>query len=115
MRIEEWARELRAEPPEMMDNAWRQPAVVIAYCRMLHTLATGRVGSKREAGAWALDALGPTWAPLIRRALDDRPGPWRRVHERSEHGLVEQTWRFVDHVIDVAQGFVPPEDDTLPP
>ncbi|MEO8114540.1 MAG: aminoglycoside adenylyltransferase domain-containing protein [Phenylobacterium sp.] len=47
--------------------AW-QAFWVGLYCRMLHTLATGAVASKRAGTAWALGALDPAWRGLIGRA-----------------------------------------------
>ncbi len=87
-------------------NAWLQPYIVLVYCRMLHTLDSGRVASKRAAGRWALGALDPRWAPLIQRALDDRPDPWLRVHQPADPTMVAETWQFIDY----AQRF-----DGLPP
>ena len=48
---------------------------VLFYCRVLQSLATGRIPSKPETMRWALVELGPRWAPLIEDA-------WRR---RSEY------------------------------
>lgn len=44
------------------------------YCRMLHTLATGTVTSKKEAILWALETLDPKWRGLLGRALATRKG-----------------------------------------
>jgi hypothetical protein len=47
--------------------AW-QAFWVGLYCRMLHTLATGEVTSKKQAMSWALKILDPQWHGLIARA-----------------------------------------------
>lgn len=86
-----------AKAPEM--SRWRQPTLVLSYCRMLHTLAVGRVTSKRAAGEWALGALDAEWAGLIRRALDDRSDPWLRVHQPAEAEAVDRTLAFVDYAL----------------
>lgn len=91
--LDEWTEWTRA--PAM--SRWKQPYVVLSFCRMLHTLETGRVGSKREAGAWAVRALGDEWSDLIRRALGDRPDPWGRVHEPADRADVEPTRAFADY------------------
>jgi hypothetical protein len=67
---------------------------VLSHCPILHTLATGVVGSKRVAGEWSLGALDPEWAPLIRWALDDRPDPWAKVHEHADAERVSRTRDF---------------------
>jgi hypothetical protein len=69
---------LRAEVRETMDRclATSLPMPLIAwqafwvglYCRMLHTLATGTVTSKKQAMSWALKIAEPRWHGLIARA-----------------------------------------------
>jgi Domain of unknown function (DUF4111) len=38
-------------------SRWKQPYLVITFCRLLFTLSEGRLPSKREAAGWALGAL----------------------------------------------------------
>jgi predicted nucleotidyltransferase len=91
-------------------SRWLQPLLVLSYCRMLHTLESGQVTSKREAGEWALGALDAEWASLVQRALDDRPDPWARVYQPAERPDVERTRAFIDYVLGEAAGWVlPPE------
>jgi hypothetical protein len=103
--MREHAQELRIYPGLLDEqwSAWLQPHVVLSYCRMLHTLHTGRVGSKLAAGRWGLGALDSNWAPLIQHALDDRPDPWLRVHRPADSALVAETWRFVDYALAYAR------------
>jgi hypothetical protein len=86
-------------------SARLQTLAVVTYCRILHTLETGIVSSKRGAGEWALDTLDPDWASLIRRALDERPDPWRKVHEVADPELVTRTLAFVDYAAESATRF----------
>ena len=76
-------------------NRWKQPYLVLTFCRMLHTLHAGVVASKREAAEWAIGALNPEWAPLIRRALEDRPDPSGRYYQPAEPELEALTLEFV--------------------
>lgn len=78
-------------------SRWKQAYVVVNLCRMLHTLDSGVVGSKRRGGEWALNALDPEWRDLIRQALDDRSDPWGRVHQSADPVLVQRTLQFVDY------------------
>jgi hypothetical protein len=87
----DWAHELTAM------SRWEQPYLVLTLCRLLFTIATGRVGSKREAGDWALGALDAEWAGLIRQALADRADPWGRVHQPAEQELAARTVAFADY------------------
>ena len=70
---------------------------VLSHARILHTLAIGEVSSKRTAGEWALHALDPEWAPLIRWALEDRPDPWTKVREPADPVLLRRTRQFLDY------------------
>jgi predicted nucleotidyltransferase len=88
---------------EGLDNAWAQPYVVATICRMLFTLDSGEVASKRVALEWAAGALDAEWAPLIHQALDDRPDPWLRVHRSARPGSVERTRAFVDYALTTAR------------
>jgi predicted nucleotidyltransferase len=75
-------------------SRWKQPYLVTTYCRILHTIDSGRIVSKRAALEWARDVLPPDWRSLVQRALDDRPDPWQRVHEQAADEAVEQTLAF---------------------
>jgi predicted nucleotidyltransferase len=81
------AAALRAEVRETMDRCIAvglQPMEAMAiwqafwvglFCRILHTLATGAVASKKAGALWAMAALDPRWRELIARALARRrPG-----------------------------------------
>ena len=73
---------------------WEQPYIVLSCCRMRYTLEHGRIGSKREAGTWALGALDERWGPLIRAALADRADPWERVRQPAPAEAVVETAAF---------------------
>jgi len=78
-------------------NRWKQPYLVLTFCRILHTLHAGVVASKREAGEWARDALDRKWTAVIQRALDDRPDPWARYYQPAEPEVEARTLEFVDY------------------
>jgi hypothetical protein len=80
-------------------SEWKQTYLVLMFCRMLHTIASGRVVSKRASGIWALDSLDPEWRTLIQRALDDRSDPWGRVKKAAEPQLVERTLAFAEYAV----------------
>jgi len=63
--LPEW--EAWAKTPGM--SRWRQPTLVLSFCRLLHTLETGRVTSKREAGQWALETLDPITFTVLRNGF----------------------------------------------
>jgi hypothetical protein len=54
------------------NSGFGQPFAVMTYCRMLHTLATGTIQSKRAGVLWGHETLDRRWAGLIQRAWDSR-------------------------------------------
>jgi hypothetical protein len=105
---------LRAEVRESMDRclavglepmhlvAW-QAFWVGLFCRILHTLETGEVTSKKAAMTWAQATLDPAWCGLISRAQALKKG-------HSDAGLpadleeVASTRAFVDYAVAYADG-----------
>jgi hypothetical protein len=93
------------ESPDDLQDAWTQPYVVVTFCRILNTLDTGHISSKRQALLWGLDNLDPEWADLIQLALDDRPDPWERFGKPARRGTVEPTRRFVEYATALASSY----------
>ncbi len=85
--------------PENLANRFYQPFAVLTYCRMLHTLATGRIVSKPAAAAWAGQSLDPCWKGLIQRAVEDRPNPSLRYRTPADPEEVERTLDFIRYAI----------------
>jgi predicted nucleotidyltransferase len=83
-------------------SEWKQAHLVLMFCRMLHTLESGRVVSKRESGEWALVSLDSSWRDLVQRALDDRSDPWGRVDKPAEPVLAERTLAFAAYAVSEA-------------
>lgn len=98
---------MRAELPGLLagleswiswDVAWCQRYVVTAYCRVLATLATGRVLSKPDALRWAGGVLDRRWRPLLERALADRAA--YDPDEAPRPGSVEETRAFAAYCVE---------------
>jgi hypothetical protein len=96
--IRDWGHEILTEP-ERFSNRFYQSFIVLSYCRMLHALHTGRVGSKRAGAEWAKTVLDPSWAGLIDRTWDGRPDPAVSVRQPADPDEFERTLEFVRHVI----------------
>ena len=79
-------------------TAWAQRYAVATVCRMLYTIETGTVGSKRGALVWAKETLDPDWRDLIQQALDDRDCGFD-LDDPPKPGRVERTVEFVDYAI----------------
>jgi len=77
-------------------TAW-QAFWVGLFCRMLHTLATGAVHSKKAGYAWALENLDPRWAPLIAEAATLRKGDDTQAAQPADPSLVAETHAFATY------------------
>jgi predicted nucleotidyltransferase len=98
----DWATWAREPHPRFGPGAMsrrQQSLLVLSFCRIMHTVATGRVTSKPEAGRWALQTLDPEWADLVQRALDDRPEQWGQVRQQADERAVARTLAFVDYAL----------------
>lgn len=111
--VDDLRREVREAIPEWVEwvpeptkaggmSRRKQTLLVLSFCRMLQTLDSGRVTSKREAGEWALAALDSEWASLIRQALNDRADQWKQVYQPADPVVVRHTVAFVAYAVDVA-------------
>lgn len=76
--------------------AWSQRYAVTTICRMLYTLDTGEVASKKASLEWAKHALDPAWQDLIQKAIVDRALGWD-PHSRPSPASVEATTAFADY------------------
>ena len=96
--MREWAEDITAGRYRI-ENRWAQPFVVLSYCRMLHTLRTGRIGSKLAGVRWGMGALDARWASLIQRAWDDRPDPPRKARLPADPQDLAATLDFMRSAI----------------
>lgn len=74
-----------------LDIGWAQRYAVATTCRVLYTLVTGRVASKKASMLWAVEALDPEWQPLITEAVAGRAAFWRTP---TRPGAVDETRAF---------------------
>ncbi|MEU2159638.1 aminoglycoside adenylyltransferase domain-containing protein [Streptomyces sp. NPDC019208] len=93
---------MRTDLPEVLsgirtwasfDLAWTQRYTVTTYCRVLYSLHTGRVASKRGALDWAYRNLEPRWRPLLTQVRDDRERGWDPA-DPPRPGSLEATYAF---------------------
>jgi hypothetical protein len=98
--LDEW----EAWVPSMSSWSARfQPDAVLAYCRILHTVHIGRVGTKPAAAEWALGAVDEEWRLMIRKALAERPDPWTKVRQPADPEAVERTKAFMAYAAKLAR------------
>jgi hypothetical protein len=100
---------LRTEVRETMDRylatglampmiAW-QAFWVGLFCRILHTLETGEVASKKVAMTWAQETLSPIWRGLIARAQVLRKGDDAQSAQPADPGEVAATHDFAAYCL----------------
>ena len=102
--MQEWGEEIISGQWKM-DNKWAQPFAVLMYCRMLHSLNTGRIASKLSGAQWAKNTLDNRWTGLIQRAWDERPNPTLKVRQPVESGEVKDTIEFVRFALELGQSY----------
>lgn len=86
--------------------AW-QAFWVGLFCRILHTLETGAVWSKKASMTWAQNTLDPEWRGLIARAQELRKGDDSQAALPADPAEVAATRAFVRYAVDVADRFHP--------
>jgi hypothetical protein len=97
-----WGEEILGDP-DRFRNRFYQSFIVLSYCRMLHDLQTGEVGSKRAGAEWAKRALDPSWTDLIDDTWDGRPDPASKVREVPDPEAFERTLEFVRYATDMRE------------
>lgn len=76
-----------------VEVAWTQRYLVGCYCRVLYSLVTGKVTSKRAALLWGEDHLDPRWRPLLQQVREDRVRDWDPA-DPPRPGSLEQAYAF---------------------
>jgi hypothetical protein len=103
-----WLQQARHDPTWLawLSERKHQTFVVLTLCRLLYTLDSGLVASKRAAARWAKQALGPRWKTLIGRSLTEQYGRG----ETGERDMAD-TIALVQYTVDRFQRW----NSTLPP
>lgn len=88
-------------PLSFCNSRFGQSFFVLTYCRMLHTLHTGTVQSKRAGAAWAKQFVDHKWEKLIDQAWDEREGVrfMVKIHQRAEQPLLDETLEFINYAV----------------
>lgn len=100
--IRDWGKEILTDPARF-SNRFYQGFIVLSYCRMLYSLHTGEVRSKRAGAEWAKANLNPSWAGLIDRAWETRPNPEVSVRQPADPQEMARTLEFVRDIIAESQ------------
>lgn len=88
-------------PLNFWNSRFGQSFTVLTYCRMLHTLHTGTVQSKRTGVAWAKQFVAPQWIQIIDQAWNERQGVrfGVKIGQRAESALLGETLEFIYYAL----------------
>lgn len=88
-------------PLSFCNSRFGQPFFVLTYCRMLHTLHTGTVQSKKAGATWAKEFVDPGWIDLIEQAWNEREGVrfMLKIHQRAEQPRLDETLEFINYAV----------------
>jgi len=101
----QWGGTSLLDDPTQIDSFWLQAFAIVLYCRMLHTLHSGKVASKLAGVRWALDNLDASWSGLIRRAWAQRSNTAIIFHQPPDLDEIRGTIEFVRYAIDLGRGY----------
>jgi hypothetical protein len=99
--IHDWGGEILANP-EHFNNRFYQGFIMLSFCRMLHSLHTATIESKRRSAKWAKAVLDPAWRDLIDRTWATRPVPEVSVRTPADPADFQRTLEFVRYITHLA-------------
>jgi predicted nucleotidyltransferase len=88
-------------PLGFWNSRFGQSFAVLTYCRMLHTLHTGTVQSKKAGMKWAQQFVDPKWVKIIDQAWKEREGVRFsvKIGQRAELTLLYETLEFIRYAV----------------
>jgi predicted nucleotidyltransferase len=88
-------------PLDFSNSRFGQSFFVLTYCRMLHTLYTGTVQSKKSGVKWAKQFVDPKWIKIIDQAWNEREGVrfGVKIGQRTESTLLSETLEFIKYAV----------------
>lgn len=83
------------------NSRFGQSFFVLTYCRMLHTLHTGTVQSKKAGMKWAKQVVDPKWVKMIDQAWNEREGVrfGIKIGQRAESTALYETLEFIKYAV----------------
>ena len=101
LKVMEFFQDEINRPLGFFNSRFGQSFTVLTYCRMLHTLHTGTVQSKKAGAKWAKEFVDPKWEKLIDQAWNEREGVrfGAKIGQRAESSLLHETLEFIKYSI----------------
>ena len=94
-------------PLNFFNSRFGQSFTVLTYCRMLHTLHTGTVQSKKAGMQWAKGFVHPKWVKMIDQAWKEREGVrfGAKINQSAELAYLYETLDFIKYAIQQIDNF----------
>jgi predicted nucleotidyltransferase len=88
-------------PLSFWNSRFGQSFAVLTCCRMLHTLRTGIVQSKKAGAEWAKERVEPRWRELIDQAWHEREGVrfGIKIGQRAQPARLLETLEFMRYAV----------------
>ncbi|HZJ24295.1 MAG TPA: aminoglycoside adenylyltransferase domain-containing protein, partial [Anaerolineales bacterium] len=88
-------------PLSFFNSRFGQSFTVLTYCRMLHTLHTGTVQSKKAGMQWATQFVDRRWVRIIDQAWKEREGVrfGAKIGQKAELTLLHETLEFIKYTL----------------
>jgi predicted nucleotidyltransferase len=89
------------QPLCFSNSRFGQSFFVLTICRMLHTLQTGAVQSKKAGMEWARQFVDSRWVELIDQAWQERQGVrfGEKIGQRAEKAWLDETLEFIKYAV----------------
>lgn len=91
------------ESPSKISTRWYQQFAIISYCRMLETLQTGRILSKKSAAIWGQRHLGADWHDLIVTAWQEHAIQRENYKVLARPEDIARTLEFIQYALEFAK------------
>ena len=90
-----------AQPRCYSNSRFGQPFAVLTFCRMLQTIMTGKVESKKSAASWAKGVVDAKWIHVIDDAWIEREGVrfMNKIKQRAKQDILDETLEFMKYLI----------------
>jgi len=99
--MQKWGTVLQTDPDSLY-NGWLQPYAALSVARMLHTIQTGAVHSKRAAVEWSREHA-PHWTPLLEHAWKQHPEQSLNYYQQADADHVRQTREFIGWALELTR------------
>ena len=88
-------------PLSFFNSRFGQSFTVLTYCRMLHTLHTGTVQSKKAGMQWARQFVDRRWVRIIDQAWKEREGVrfGAKIGQKADLTLLYETLEFIKYAL----------------